>query len=193
MSGLPQPRLTPEEYLAQERKAEFKSEYFNGEVWPLAGGSREHSLIVGNVAARLHHQFEGRRCEVHTSDLRVRVSETGLYTYPDVIAVCGEPEFEDDEQDTLLNPTVLFEVLSDSTEAYDRGAKFGHYRALGSLREYVLISQHKWLVEHFLRQPDDSWNLRAHNHPEDLVELPAIRCTLPLARLYDRVEFGTES
>jgi Uma2 family endonuclease len=189
MNGMPQPRLTAQEYLALERKAQFKSEYFNGEVWAMAGVSREHSLIVGNVGREIGNQFKGRRCEVHTSDLRVQVSETGLYTYPDLVAVCGEPEFEDEELDTLLNPTVVIEVLSESTEAYDRGAKFAHYRQLATLQEYVLIAQDRCLVEHYMRQEDGSWVLRAYDDPQAVLELLAIGCVLPLAEIYGRVEF----
>src|SRR5919198_4874617 len=121
------PDYTPEEYLALERAARHKSEYVNGRIYALAGASRAHNLIVVNVSAELRAQLRGRPCETYASDMRVKVSQTGLYTYPDVVVVCGEPRFEDAQVDTLLNPTVIIEVLSESTESYDRGEKFAHY------------------------------------------------------------------
>ncbi len=124
------PKFTAAQYLALERKADFKSEYYNGYIVAMAGASREHSLIVSNVSRQIGNQLEDRPCEVHITDMRVRVSPTGLYTYPDVLAVCGEAEFEDDELDTLLNPTMIVEVLSPTTESYDRGDKFMQYREL---------------------------------------------------------------
>src|SRR5437870_1310644 len=136
-----QQRFSPEEYLALEREAEYKSEYVDGFIIAMSGTSRRHSLIAGNVFAAIHAAIRGRPCEVHTSDLRVKVTATGLYTYPDVVALCGEPRFEDEVLDTLLNPDVIVEVLSESTEAYDRGKKAARYRRLESLQEYVLIAQ----------------------------------------------------
>jgi Uma2 family endonuclease len=133
-------RLTPEEYLARERQVDTKSEFYDGELFAKAGASRSHNLIVGNVTGELRAQLRGRPCEVYPADMRVKVSETGLYAYPDVVVVCGEPRFEDEHLDTLLNPTVIVDVLSPSTEAYDRGEKFAQYRKLASLREYVLIA-----------------------------------------------------
>ena len=135
MSAVPKPYLTPQEYLARERRAETKSEYLRGGVFAMSGASRNHNLVATNVAAELRQQLRDRDCEVHQSDMRVKISSTGLYTYPDVTVVCGEPEFEDEEVDTLLNPKVIVEVLSPSTADYDRGGKFTHYRRLPSLRE----------------------------------------------------------
>src|SRR5215475_2138813 len=136
-------RYTPEEYLALERQARCKSGYYAGEILPMAGASRWHNLIVANIVGELSLQLKGRFCTTYPSDMRVKVSATGLYTYPDVTVICGEPRFEDNQQDTLLNPTLIVEVLSESTEAYDRGGKFAHYRKLPSLMEYVLITQTK--------------------------------------------------
>ena len=150
MPAMPKPLLTPEEYLARERRAETKSEYLRGEVFAMAGASRAHNLIASNAAGELRQQLRDRPCEVYPSDMRVKVSPSGLYTYPDVTVVCGEPQFEDAEVDTLLNPKVLVEVLSPSTADYDRGGKFTHYRRLPSLQEYVLISQDRPLVEHYV-------------------------------------------
>jgi Uma2 family endonuclease len=164
MSALPQlkPYLTPEEYLALERQVETKSEYWGGEVYALAGASTNHTIIGANTLAELVMQLKGRPCTAHTNDLRIKVTRAGLYTYSDVVVVCGKAEFEDRSEDTLLNPTVLIEVLSPSTEAYDRGTKFEFYRTLESLYDYLLISQSKPIIEHFTRQPDDRWLLSTY-------------------------------
>jgi Uma2 family endonuclease len=185
-------RLTPEEYLAVERKAEYKSEYLAGEVFAMSGASEAHNLIAGNVFAALHAQLRKRPCKVYPSDMRVKVSATDLYTYPDVTVVCGEAQFDDDRQDTLLNPTVIVEVLSPSTEGYDRGAKFEHYRKLESLREYVLIAQDKHHVEHYVRQPDNQWLLSETDSLPDTIHLPSINCDLALADVYDKVDIAIE-
>jgi len=187
MSAVPGPFLTPQEYLARERQAETKSEYLRGEVFAMTGASREHNLIAGNVAGELRQQLRDRQCEVYQSDMRVKISPTGLYTYPDVTIVCDEPEFEDAEVDTLLNPKVLVEVLSPSTADYDRGGKFTHYRRLPSLQEYVLISQDRPLVEHYVRQGPDEWLLTEVNSPQDTLLLPTIDCRLPLSEIYLKV------
>lgn len=189
MSLQPKLRYTPEEYLALERKAEHRSEYFAGEIFAMFGASEQHNLIALNVAASLHAQFRNRPCKVYASDMRVKVSPTGLYTYPDVVALCGEPQFDDEQKDTLLNPAVIIEVLSPSTEAYDRGGKFGHYRKLASLAEYVLISQEEPHVEHYVRRPDNQWLLSEASNLQDTISLPSINCAL-LADVYDKVEVG---
>ena len=191
MPSPPKPRYTPEEYLALEREAEYRSEYFAGEVFAMSGASERHNLIVSNIVAALHTQFRKRPCKVYASDMRVKVSATGLYTYPDVVALCEEAQFDDDQKDTLLNPTVIIEVLSPSTEAYDRGEKFAHYRKLTSLAEYVLISQDKPHVEHYVRQPDNQWLLSEASRLQDTVRLPSISSTLVLAEIYEKVEVGT--
>ena len=137
MATQPKTHLTPEQYLEIERKAEFKSEYYQGEMFAMSGASYPHIGIVANAVASLHQQLRRGPCRPLSNDMRVRVTATGLYTYPDVVVVCGEPRFLDDTFDTLLNPTVIIEVLSESTEAYDRGQKFEQYRSLESLAEYV--------------------------------------------------------
>jgi Uma2 family endonuclease len=187
--ALPQskPHLTSDQYLAIERNAEYKSEYFDGEMYALAGATKNHNLVAGNVLSELHAQVKGRPCNVFPSDMRVKVAATGLYTYPDVTVICGEARFEDQEEDTLLNPTVIVEVLSKSTANYDRGEKFAHYRRLPSLAEYVLIAQDKPHVEHYVRQPDNTWLLSESEGLQDTVELPAINCYLKLADVYDKV------
>lgn len=181
------PQLTPEDYLAIERSADYKSEYLDGEIFAMGGASPQHSLIVGNVVRELGIQLKKRPCRVHPSDLRVKVSPTGLYTYPDIVVVCGEAKFDDNQKDTLLNPKVLIEVLSDSTEGYDRGKKFEHYRKLESLSEYVLIDQKQYQVECYLRQPDNRWLLTETSNPQGSIRLNSIDCELDLAEIYDKV------
>ncbi len=188
MSSQVKTYLTPEEYLAMERQAEYKSEYFNGEVFAMTGASRKHNLIAANILAALHAQLRKRPCEIYPSDMRVKVSPSGLYTYPDVVVVCEEPLFDDDQKDTLLNPTLLVEVLSKSAADYDRGEKFEHYRTIESLAEYVVIAQDKYHVEHHVRQPDKQWLLSETNNSQDTIHLPAIDCDLALADVYDKVE-----
>lgn len=177
---------TPEEYLAFERAAEDKNEYINGCIVAMSGASRRHNLVTVNAAGELRQQLRERPCEVYSSDMRVQINAAGQYRYPDVIVVCGEPQFEDAELDTLLNPTVIVEVLSPSTEAVDRGDKFAAYRRLPSLQEYVLIAQDKPCVEHFLRQ-GERWLLTEFSGLNDIVPLPAIDCTLALRELYRKV------
>jgi Uma2 family endonuclease len=189
MGALPKVYYTPEQYLALERKAEYKSEYYNGEIFAMAGSSREHSIITCNVSGELRQQLKGSPCVAHSPDLRVQVSPTGLFTYPDVVVICGEPIFADSELDMVLNPTVIFEVLSDSTEAYDRGEKFAHYRYLETLAEYVLVSQNKLRVEQYVRQPNGDWLLHAVEGPDDAITLASLGCRLLLSEMYRNVSF----
>lgn len=190
-SAEPQAYISPEEYLKLERTADDKSEYFGGHMFAMAGASRRHNLITGNLFASLHSQLSGRSCEVYTGDMRVKVNPTGLYTYPDVVVVCGEPEFEDTHIDTLLNPTIIIEVLSQSTQDYDRGSKFAHYRSLQSLQEYLLVAQSTIHVEHFTRQPENRWMLEETDAIQNVIELSAIDCRVSLQEMYTRVEFTT--
>lgn len=179
--------VTPEEYLALERKAEYKSEYLHGEIFAMTGASRKHNLISINTSSSLNHQLRGRPCEVYVSDMRVKVAASGLYTYPDVVVVCREPQFEDDYLDTLLNPTVLFEILSKSTERYDRIAKSGYYRTLESLTEHLLIAQDEVHVEHYVKQADGQWSLSDLRSLDAAIELESIGCTVALRDVYDKV------
>jgi len=190
MSSVPKTLLSPEEYLARERIADHKSEYFAGEVFAMAGASERHNLIVLNTAATLREQLRKRPCRVYPSDLRLKVQNTGLYTYPDVSVVCGEPELLSEQGDVLLNPNVLVEVLSESTEAYDRGKKFEHYRTIPTLREYVLIAQDRISVECFTRDDADGWTLRATQDIDGFLQLASIHCSLPLVEIYDKVQFA---
>lgn len=189
----PKSRYTPEEYLALERKAQYKSEFVNGTIVALAGATRRHNLIAGNVFGELRGQLRGRNCEVYMSDIRVKVDPTGLYTYPDVAVACAQIRFEDEHADTLLNPTVIVEVLSASTEAYDRGEKFVHYRRLESLREYVLVSQDRVRVESYVRR-GAQWLLSEASGLDETVRLESIGCDVVLRDIYDKVRFeeGTE-
>jgi Uma2 family endonuclease len=191
MASQTKPRYTPEEYLAIERDSEGRSEYFDGEIFAMSGASERHNLIVTNIVAGLHTQFRGRACKVYSSDMRVKVNSTGLYTYPDVVALCGQARFDDEHKDTLLNPAVIIEVLSKSTEAYDRGEKFEHYRKVESLAEYLLVSQEKHHVDHYVRRPDNQWLLSEAGRLDDTIKLPTVNCVLALSEVYDKVEMGS--
>ncbi|HEX3580586.1 MAG TPA: Uma2 family endonuclease [Thermoanaerobaculia bacterium] len=179
--------ITASEYLQIERKAEIKSEYIAGRMYAMSGASRWHNLIVGNTQSEIRQQLRGKDCQAYVSDMRVKVSPTGMYTYPDVVAVCGEPRFEDAHVDTLLNPTVIVEVLSGSTEAYDRGEKFAHYRRIESLREYVLVAQDKIRIEHY-RRDGEEWVLSEISDPAGTLHLPSIDCQVSVAAIYEKVD-----
>lgn len=187
MTSQPKTYLTPEEYLAFERKAAYKNEYIDGEIVAMTGASRMHNLVTVNLGREISQQLKGRTCEAYVSDMRVRIPSKRMYTYPDVVVVCDEPQFEDDHLDTLLNPTVLIEVLSKSTERYDRFKKFAFYRTIESLAEYVLVAQHEYRIEQYTKQPDGRWLLSDHRSPEGVVELNSIQCTLALREVYDKV------
>lgn len=180
--------ISPEAYLEMERKAETKSEYIDGCVLAMAGASRRHNQIVFNLAGIIGNQLKNRPCEAYVSDMRVNIRETGMYAYPDLVAFCGEPEFEDAQVDTLLNPSLIVEVLSASTEAYDRGEKFAHYRRLSSLSEYVLVAQDKMRVELFLRQ-GERWVFSEFDGVGDRVVLASIRCEMGLQEVYNKVDY----
>ena len=190
MSQLAEQFITAADYLALERQAETKSEYLNGRIYAMSGASRNHNRITVNLTSTLHAQLKRKPCEPFSGDMRVKVKPTGLYTYPDVVVVCGQAQFDDSQRDTLLNPTLIVEVLSDSTEAYDRGRKFEHYRKLESLMEYVLIAQHRPHVESYRRQPDQRWVLTESDGLESSLRLDAIDCELALAEIYDKVGFA---
>lgn len=189
MSQQIKPYISPQEYLRLERQAEYKSEYLNGEIFAMTGASRQHNLITLNISSSLLGQLKGRPCEVYAVDMRVKVRANGLYTYPDVAVVCGEPEFEDDSVDTLLNPTVLVEVLSQSTERYDRIAKSSYHHTIESLAEHLLVAQHEVRVEQHVRQANGSWLRSEHLTLDRTVELGSINCSLKLSDMYDRITF----
>lgn len=181
--------ISPEEYLRIERQAEHKSEYVNGEIFAMTGASLKHNLVSGNTFGELRQQLKGRECQAYTSEMRVKVTATGLYTYPDVVVVCGERKFEDKYFDTLLNPTVLVEVLSPSTERYDRIAKSSYYRTLDSLAEHLLVAQDEVRLEQYVKQPNGQWVLFECTSLDGVVELPSISCSLALRDVYDKVTF----
>ena len=184
--------ISPEEYLRRERLAEYKSEYLNGEIFAMSGASQEHNLIAGNIFGELREQLKGRSCQAYVSDMRVKVQWNGLYTYPDVIVVCGEPQFEDKEVDTLLNPTMLVEVLSPATERYDRIAKTSYYRTIESLKEHLLVAQKEIRVEQFIKQADGRWLQYEYVSRDAVIKLPSIDCALTLSDVYDRIAFEQE-
>jgi Uma2 family endonuclease len=181
--------VTPGQYLDLERKAEVRSDYIAGRMFARSRANRWHNLIAGNLCVQFSSQVRGRACEVYMSDMRVKVSPTGMYTYPDIVGVCDEPRFEDAHIDTLLNAQVIVEVLSESTEAYDRGEKFAHYRRLDSLREYVLVAQDKVRVEHYVRE-GEQWVLSEISDSESALHLASIDCHVGLAAIYEKVDFN---
>src|SRR5689334_24876013 len=183
MSLQPKTRYSVQEYLRLEAETREKHEYLDGEISAMGGASEAHNLIVLNVGAELRNQLRGRPCRVYPSGLRVKVSPTGLYTYPDLTVVCGQPEFEQPGE-TLLNPGVIIEVLSESSEAYDRGNKFGHYRTLESLSDYLLVAQDKPLVEHYSRQSGGRWLLAAVNGIDERIDIVSIDRSLALSLRY---------
>ena len=187
--AVPSPKLTPDEYLTRERAAEFKSEYWQGEIFAMAGVSLPHDVIQGNVKfqARLH--LSPGKCSAHGSDREVGVHRGRHgFAYPDAFILCGPPQFYDSHRDVVTNPVVILEVLSPTTEAYDRGRKFAEYRKLASLRHYVLISPDRMLVEHFAKQSSDRWLLEDID-PGGTLRFPDLPLEIPIALLYERVEF----
>ena len=183
--------LTPEEYIAAERKATLKSEYLSGEIVAMSGASDTHNLITMNTSTALYNQLADRGCRIYASDMRVGISAGVSYFYPDITVTCDKPRFEDDVFDTLTNPQVIIEVLSDSTAGYDRGEKFIRYRQLESLQEYILISQDQVLVEHYLRQ-GERWILSELSALEDVLPLTSIEAELSLNRIYRFVDPETD-
>jgi Uma2 family endonuclease len=188
MVALPKHYWTVEEYLVFERASDERHEYYDGEIFDMVGGTARHSIIISNVNRILGTQLEDRPCLVFTSDMRVRVSSKA-YTYPDVSVVCDAPRFEDKHEDTLVNPVLIVEVLSPSTEQYDRAGKFERYQKLDSLQDYVLISQNRPRIELYSRQVDNSWLLRQMTDIDSALELPSVGCTLHLSDVYRKIMF----
>jgi Uma2 family endonuclease len=184
-------RFTPVQYLTLERKADFRSEYFDGVITAIPRANRGQSLIVGNLFSEIGDQLEGRPGEVYAVDLRLCVGPIAFYTYPHVMAVVREPRFLDEESDTLLNPTLIAEVLSPTTESYLRVVKFGRYRQIPSLQDYVLITRDKVRVDRYTRQGDD-WLLTDFRNLDDTLRLTSIDCEIPLREIYARIEFPGE-
>ncbi len=186
------PRLSEEEYLKIERAAEFRSEYYNGQMYAMSGGSMPHAVIIANLIRELGVALRQKPCTVMNSDMRVRISPSKFYTYPDIVVVCGPPKLADNQKDTLLNPTLLIEVLSPSTEAHDRGFKFLHYRQLESLQEYALVWQAEPRVEIFRRQSSGEWLLSEAAGLDAKCRFDSAGCQIALAEIYHRVEFDEE-
>ncbi len=187
MASQPNVLLTAEEYLDLEEKAEYKSEYMDGELLAMAGVSPEHDTIVVNLVVILGHQLKGTPCKAHTSDMRVAVSPSNAYTYPDVSICCKDARYTRRGVANLLNPVVIIEVLSPSTEIYDRRKKFGKYKGIASLKEYVLVSQEEILVERYARQPPGDWLYSSLSSLDDALQLTSVPATLKLRDIYDRV------
>jgi len=179
--------ITEEEYLSLERESEIRHEYYDGEIFAMSGASRKHNLITANVIRELGNQLRKTPCRVYPSDMRLKIQTTGLYTYPDVMIVCGEEFFSDEKEDILLNPTVIIEVLSDSTESYDRGTKFENYRTLDSLKEYILISQKRKKMERFFRNAQGYWQMTESDEENPQLHLDAAGCELRIEDVYENV------
>jgi Uma2 family endonuclease len=184
-------RLTPQEYLALERESDIKHEFYDGQAFAMAGASLAHARIVANLVIALQSRLGGR-CEALSSDMRVKVGANGLHTYPDVVVICSKPQLEDQVQDTLLNPGIIFEVLSPSTERYDRGRKFALYQGLESLTDYLLVSQDMARVEHFAREDAGHWRFTAYDGLDSVVEIESIQCNIPAADIFARIDFGPQ-
>jgi Uma2 family endonuclease len=190
MTAQPKPYITIEQYLLAEREGTEKHEYFAGHVYLMSGASARHNRIAGSTYASLYSQLRRRNCNVYPSDMRVKAVETGLYTYPDITIVCGNKQYEDEKEDTLVNPTIIIEILSPSTEKYDRGKKFLNYRTILSLREYILISQDSYHIEQYVRQSNNKWVLSEASGKDAQLELSTIQCVLALDEVYEKVDFS---
>lgn len=190
MSAIPQTKLTPAEYLKFERKSEERHEYFDGEIFAMLGAKRNHNKIVGNLSGLIWQYLKGKDCEFYPTNMRVFIPETGLYTYPDLVVACGEPQFQDDVFDTLLNPVLIIEVLSETTEGYDRGKKFQHYRSIESLQEYVLIAQDEARIEKYVKNGDGFWFFTEAVGLDSKIEFSSIECRIALEEVYDKINFA---
>jgi len=192
MSSAAIKRYSPTDYLSLARASEVKHEFFDGEMFLMAGGTKEHSQVAANVIRALGNALAGSPCCVLTSDMKIKLP-TGLYTYPDSSVVCDQPQYQDDRKDVLLNPLLVVEVLSPTTEAYDRGQKFRHYQTCPSLREYVLIAQDRSAVDHYLRQPSGQWLLTTFESLDATMPLPTLGVALRMNEIYAKVEFPPEA
>jgi Uma2 family endonuclease len=192
MTTRPDVRLTPEEYLRIERAAEWKSEYIDGEMFAMAGASPRHVLITTNLARELGNELREGPCTTYAVDVRVATDRRRHYTYPDVVVACGLLQFADELQDTITNPTLIAEILSESTEKYDRGARFERYRTVPTLAEYLLVSQGRVHVELYTRQPNGGWILQEWNDPAAEIDLTSLQCRLKIVEVYAKVAFGDQ-
>jgi Uma2 family endonuclease len=189
MSANPQDYHTPQEYFEREKTSNIRHEYINGEIVAMAGGTKNHDRICGNVFASFHQQTRRKTCETFTGNIAVRVNASNFF-YPDVSMACGESLF--DKNNLLLNPILIIEVLSPSTEKFDRGAKFDGYRGMSSLNDYLIISQDKVSVQHFQRESNEFWKFRDYRQLTDVIILSSVNCTLALVDVYEGVTFDKE-
>ncbi|WP_159468132.1 Uma2 family endonuclease [Dyadobacter sp. 3J3] len=189
MTAQPQKYYSEAEYLDIERGADYKSEYYKGEIFAMAGAGHNHNRIVENLSIEIGGFFKGKSCRTFSSDQRIHIPETGLYTYPDLLIVCEKNQYLDDKKDTILNPTVIIEVLSESTEAYDRGQKFHFYRSITSLREYVLINSRSLAAEVFRKNEEGLWVLASEAYQlSDQLELASVNLTIAMEDIYAQTE-----
>lgn len=189
MSSLPKVYFTPDDYLIFDANNEKRHEYYQGEIFAMAGATLRHNLIKEQTARELGNQLKGKHCLVVSSDMRLKITKKTHYTYPDIVLVCGKPEIVTEKgQESLLNPTVIVEVLSASTEQYDRTAKFQHYQTIEAFQEYLLVSQDQTRVDHYSRN-EDHWILRTYFLPQSTIQLDSIGATLTLAQIYENIEF----
>lgn len=190
MSAQPESYITEADYLARERASTSKHEYYAGRIFAMAGASEAHNLIAGNMMAALHRQLRGRGCRIYPSDMRLKVVETGLHTYPDLMIIRAPPTFSDPmKRDTLINPAVIIEILSPSTERYDRGLKFQHYRTIESLQEYLLVAQDTAHIERFTRHEQNQWLLAEATGVESSLSVTPLAIALDLADVYEQIDF----
>jgi Uma2 family endonuclease len=185
----PKKYYTAEEYLATEETAEYKSEYYQGEIFGMAGASANHDRIAGNVYARMNLAFSGNKCEAFTSNMRLWIKSKNFYTYPDAMVICGKPEFYKNRNDTITNPLLIVEVLSKSTQSYDHNEKFRFYQSIPSLREYIMIDQYKIHIEQFSLGKDGKWALTEYKNADDILRCSCVDFQIPLREIYERVEF----
>ncbi len=186
-------RITPEEYLELERNSDIKHEYFDGEIFDMVGAKKNHNLINTSLTVNLVNRIGNATCRVFSNDMRVKIEKKSGYAYPDIAVACGDLEFEDDQLDTLTNPIVIIEILSDSTEAYDRGDKFAYYRAIPTLQEYILVSQNKCRVEQFTKKEGRMWSMLYYEEIGQVIKIESIDCEVPLSDIYQWVEFDKKS
>ena len=189
MSTVPLPFVSIDQYLKAERGAEFRSEYADGQMFAMSGGTHNHARVIWNLIRELDGQLRGKRCEAAANDLRLFISKYRQFTYPDLVFHCGGAKYLDDRRDTITDATAIIEVLSPSTKNYDRSAKFDLYRSLPSFEEYLLVAQDSVNAELLVRQSDGTWILREFTSGDDWIELKSVGCRLRLDSLYDRVEF----
>jgi Uma2 family endonuclease len=188
MDNLARKLISVPEYLEIERTSEEKHEYYKGELFSMAGGKRVHAVIAGNILTKINNQIENKPCIAFGSDMKVQVKSDGLFTYPDISALCGEEKYLDAKEDTLLNPSLIIEVLSESTENYDRGKMFILYRELESLQEYVLVSSEYKKIEIYRRTANNQWLLSDVKEDEPVV-FETIQCSVSLKEIYNKVQF----